>query len=150
ETELELQNGQTFAIAGLINNTMNKSMQKVPGIGDIPILGLLFKSQAAQKDRTELVVMITPEILPRASNGVTPNRPRLQEPYLPAPDPKKSLEPPAPAFRPGPTGTARQQDGKPSIQTATAPAAPSTENAPLDPADAAATLRALTPSSPPV
>ena len=67
ETELELQNGQTFAIAGLMNNTMNKTLQKIPGIGDIPILGLLFKSQAAQKDQTELVVMITPEILPRGS-----------------------------------------------------------------------------------
>src|SRR5205823_8210241 len=52
ETEVELNNGQTFAIAGLMNNTMNKSMQKVPGIGDIPILGLLFRSEAAQKDRT--------------------------------------------------------------------------------------------------
>ena len=65
ETELELQNGQTFAIAGLMNNTMNTTLQKIPGIGDIPILGLLFKSKAAQKDQTELVVMITPEILPR-------------------------------------------------------------------------------------
>ena len=39
-------------------------MQKIPGIGDIPILGLLFRSKAAQKNQTELVVMITPEILP--------------------------------------------------------------------------------------
>ena len=58
-------------------------MQKIPGIGDIPILGLLFKSKAAQKDQTELVVMITPEILPNNSRGVTPNLPKLQEPYLP-------------------------------------------------------------------
>ena len=63
ETEVELKDGQTFAIAGLINNTMNSTLQKIPGIGDIPILGLLFKSKAAQKDQTELVVMITPEIL---------------------------------------------------------------------------------------
>src|SRR5262249_39448997 len=53
ETELELHNGQTFAIAGLLDNTVNSTMQKIPGIGDIPILGLLFKSKAAQKDRTE-------------------------------------------------------------------------------------------------
>ena len=65
ETELELHDGQTFAIAGLMNNTMNSTLQKIPGIGDIPILGLLFKSKAAQKDQTELVVMITPQILPR-------------------------------------------------------------------------------------
>ena len=66
-----------------MNNTMNSTMQKIPGIGDIPILGLLFKSKAAQKNQTELVVMITPQILPNNSPGVTPNLPRLDEPYLP-------------------------------------------------------------------
>ena len=99
ETEIELQNGQSFAISGLINNTMSNTMQKIPGIGDIPILGLLFKSKAAQKDQTELVVMITPEILPNNSRGVTPNLPKLQEPYLPPlTDPKKPVVPPPPAF----------------------------------------------------
>jgi pilus assembly protein CpaC len=154
ETELELQNGQTFAIAGLINNTMNKSLQKVPGIGDIPILGLLFKSQAAQKDRTELVVMITPEILPRTATGVTPNLPRLQEPFMPPLDPKKSMEPPQPAFRPGATGTAQATPATPgpkTIQTANAPAAaPAAQTPAPNPADAAATMRALAPSNPPV
>ena len=60
ETEIELNNGQTFAVAGLMNNTVNSTLQKIPGIGDIPILGLLFQSKAAQKGQTELVVMITP------------------------------------------------------------------------------------------
>ncbi len=64
ETELELQTGQTFAIAGLMNNSVASTLQKIPGIGDIPILGYLFKSKAAQKNQTELVVMITPVILP--------------------------------------------------------------------------------------
>ena len=96
ETELELDNGQTFAIAGLMNNSMNSSLQKIPGIGDIPILGLLFKSKAAQKNQTELVVMITPEILPNGSIGVTPNLPRLNEPFL-AP-PRRTIDPPPPAF----------------------------------------------------
>jgi len=66
-----------------MNNTTSKTMQKIPGIGDIPILGLLFKSEAAQKDQTELVVMITPQILPNGSNGVTPNLPRTPQPFLP-------------------------------------------------------------------
>ena len=104
ETELELQNGQTFAIAGLMNNQMNKTLAKIPGIGDIPILGLLFQSQAAQKDRTELVVMITPLILPNNSPGVTPNIPRMAEPYLPPLQQRKSLEMPPPAFG-GPRGS---------------------------------------------
>ena len=100
ETEIELNNGQTFAVAGLMNNTVNTTMQKIPGIGDIPILGLLFKSKAAQKNQTELVVMITPEILPNNSNGVTNALPKPVETYMPPVQSKKGLEQPAPAFRP--------------------------------------------------
>jgi pilus assembly protein CpaC len=99
ETELELIDGQTFAIAGLLNNTMNSTLQKVPGIGDIPILGQLFRSKAAQKNRTELVVMITPQILRTNSPGVTNELPRLGEPYLPALPPNQSLSSPPPPFQ---------------------------------------------------
>src|SRR5207247_3040996 len=95
ETELELLDGQTFAIAGLMNNTVNSTLQKIPGIGDIPILGLLFKSKSAQKNLTELVVMITPHILPRNSAGVTTQEPALLEPYLP-PIPQKNQAVPPP------------------------------------------------------
>jgi pilus assembly protein CpaC len=98
ETELELRSGQTFAIAGLMNNQMTSTMQKVPGIGDIPILGALFKSKAAQKDQTELVVMITPEILPTNSPGVTPNLPKLGDTFLPPIADKQAKPGPAPAF----------------------------------------------------
>jgi pilus assembly protein CpaC len=98
ETELALTNGQTFAIAGLLNNTMNSTMQKIPGIGDIPILGHLFRSKAAQKNQTELVVMITPIILRPGSNGVTGELPRMAEPYLPPIPPNQSLQAPPPAF----------------------------------------------------
>jgi len=100
ETELELRDGQTFAIAGLMNNQMNQTLQKVPGIGDIPILGELFKSRAAQKSQSELVVMITPHILPADSDGVSSTLPRLVEPYLaPLPEPKTRPVPPE-AFTP--------------------------------------------------
>ena len=100
ETELELRNGQTFAIAGLMNNQMSSTLQKIPGIGDIPILGQLFKSRQANKAQTELVVMITPQILPGDSEGVTSNLPRLVEPYL-APLPENRTKPtPAEAFTP--------------------------------------------------
>jgi hypothetical protein len=104
ETELELMDGQTFAIAGLMNNTVNTTLQKIPGIGDIPILGLLFKSKQAQKNQTELVVMITPQILPRSSPGVTTALPRTPEPFLPALPPKLSIEPLPPAFTPARPG----------------------------------------------
>jgi hypothetical protein len=141
ETELELIDGQTFAIAGLMNNQMNTSLSKIPGIGDIPILGLLFKSKSAQKNQTELVVMITPQILPRNSPGVTPNLPRIQEPYMPPMPAKKTMEMPPPAFATPVASTAPQA---PAV--ATAP--PSTRPVPASPAAAATTLKALTPSRP--
>jgi pilus assembly protein CpaC len=100
ETELELRDGQTFAIAGLMNNQMSTTMQKVPGLGDIPILGQLFKSRAAQKSQSELVVMITPIILPTDSDGVTSSLPRLVEPFI-APLPENRTKPAPPeAFGP--------------------------------------------------
>ena len=100
ETELELLDGQTFAIAGLMNNTMNSTLAKIPGIGDIPILGLLFKSKAAQKNQTELVVMITPEILANDSVGVTNTLPRTPETFMPPVSEKQAKPPLPPAFTP--------------------------------------------------
>jgi pilus assembly protein CpaC len=86
ETEVELRDGQTFAIAGLMNNTLTSTMSKIPGIGDIPILGLLFRSKAHQKNQTELVVMITPQIVRRGQMGVSEGLPSLVEPYMGRPN----------------------------------------------------------------
>jgi pilus assembly protein CpaC len=96
ETEVELRDGQTFAISGLLDRNMDETLRRVPGIGDIPILGKLFRSQAYKKNTTELVVMITPYILRRDSPGVTPNMPGLVEPFLPAPT--RTIPMPPPAF----------------------------------------------------
>jgi hypothetical protein len=145
ETELELRNGQTFAIAGLLNNTATSSLQKVPGIGDIPILGLLFRSKAAQKQQTELVVMITPEILPQNSVGVTSELPRLQEPYLAAPDPKRTFPaPPAPFPRTGGNDAAAASPAPALPQTASQPTAPAKPS----PTEAAAVMRGQMPKAP--
>src|SRR5688572_1240763 len=114
ETSVELRDGQTFAIAGLMNNQMQTTMQKVPGIGDIPIIGHLFRSKASQRDQTELVVMITPEILPNNSPGVTPNLPRYPETFLPPVSDRDVKPAPAPAF----SQTSRSQ----AVAPAAAPA----------------------------
>jgi pilus assembly protein CpaC len=124
ETELELRDGQTFAIAGLINNQMNSTLRKIPGIGDIPILGYLFKSKAAEKGQTELVVMITPEILPVGSNGVTPNIPRLMEPFLAPPRDNEMLPPPPAAFTPGRSQFTVPAAAPPALAGPNGPAAP--------------------------
>jgi pilus assembly protein CpaC len=63
QTEVELDSGQSFVIAGLLNNQTTENFSKVPGIGDIPILGKLFQSKSVSKNHTELLVIITPEIV---------------------------------------------------------------------------------------
>jgi hypothetical protein len=111
ETSVELVNGQTFAIAGLMNNQMQQTMQKVPGLGDIPVLGYLFRSKASQRDQTELVVMITPEILPSNSPGVTPSLPQYPDTFLP---PLSELKNPRPAPAPAFTDRSRAQATTPA------------------------------------
>ena len=63
QTELELDNGQSFAIAGLFRDDITESVSKVPFLGDIPVLGALFRSTNFQSKKTELVIVVTPEII---------------------------------------------------------------------------------------
>ncbi|MEN8184695.1 MAG: type II and III secretion system protein family protein [Myxococcota bacterium] len=63
QTTVELADGQTFAIAGLVDNSMAKAITKVPILGDIPILGYLFKSEEFRQNRTELLVLVTPRLV---------------------------------------------------------------------------------------
>lgn len=62
ETNIELGEGQTFMIAGLIDSRVQESLTRIPGLASLPILGNLFKSKDVKKSRTELVVMVTPEV----------------------------------------------------------------------------------------
>ena len=62
-TEVELADGQSFAIAGLIDNRVSKTLEKIPGLGDIPFFGKLFQSYAKNPTNTELVVIVTPELV---------------------------------------------------------------------------------------
>lgn len=63
ETTVELGSGQSFMIAGLLSNNHNNSIDKTPGVGDVPILGALFRSNAFQRNETELVIVITPYLV---------------------------------------------------------------------------------------
>jgi pilus assembly protein CpaC len=63
ETTVELGSGQSFMIAGLLQNTANNSVQKAPFLGDIPILGALFRSTKFQRNETELVIIVTPYLV---------------------------------------------------------------------------------------
>ncbi|MBL8698379.1 MAG: type II and III secretion system protein family protein [Alphaproteobacteria bacterium] len=63
ETTIELGSGQSFAIAGLFSNNMNTELARTPGIGDVPILGALFRSDRFQRAESELVIIVTPYIV---------------------------------------------------------------------------------------
>ena len=70
-TTIELGNGQSFAIAGLLENTFTNSINQFPWLGDVPILGLLFRSTQYQRNETELVIVVTPYIVkPTAPDAI--------------------------------------------------------------------------------
>ena len=62
-TTVELGDGQSFAIAGLLRETVRDNLQKFPLLGDIPILGALFRSRSFQKNKTELIIIVTPRLV---------------------------------------------------------------------------------------
>jgi pilus assembly protein CpaC len=84
DTEFELQDGQSFVIAGLIDNRVTNLANKIPGLGDIPILGNFFRSKNNQKSNSELMVLCTVRRI--SPNAQSPKVPYAPEPYL---DPTK-------------------------------------------------------------
>ena len=63
ETDIELRDGQSFAIAGLMNNISQDARNQSPGLGSLPIIGYLFKNMSVRKERTELMVLVTPHLV---------------------------------------------------------------------------------------
>lgn len=90
ESEMDLGDGQSFAIAGLLDNRVTEQFQKIPGIGSLPILGKLFQSRSLNKTNNELMIVVTPKIVqPLSANEPRPNL-EFPKPFLaPAALPKK-------------------------------------------------------------
>jgi len=80
ETEFELQDGQSFVIAGLMDNRVTDIYNKIPGLGDIPILGNFFRSKSVQKSNSELMVLCTVKRI--SPSNESPAGPKLAKPYL--------------------------------------------------------------------
>jgi pilus assembly protein CpaC len=128
DTSVQLRDGQSFAIAGLIKNNATETIKRFPGLGDIPLLGALFRSSEFQRDMTELMFIITPRLVkPLPANVATPTdnfkEPTSTEFFLggkleggrePAPQPQKSA--------PAPVSDAAAAGRKSALQ-----AAPATE-----------------------
>jgi pilus assembly protein CpaC len=68
-TAVELNAGQSFAIGGLLDNRITETLEKVPLLGDIPVLGKFFQSRSRNKQNTELIVIVTPEIVQPIPQG---------------------------------------------------------------------------------
>jgi pilus assembly protein CpaC len=91
ETNIELGDGQSFVIAGLIDNRVTETFAKIPGLSALPVLGNLFKSKELDKNKTELVVIVTPEITVPMQPGEAKPGPAMPRDFLTplGPDAKK-------------------------------------------------------------
>jgi len=85
ETEVDLREGESFAIAGLIDNRVTQVVSKIPGFGDMPIIGHLFRSRNTQKTNSELLVLITPSFVKPFAPGETPQLPPFPERFMEIP-----------------------------------------------------------------
>jgi len=99
ETDVELRDGQSFAIAGLLNNTSQEDKAAIPILSKLPIIGVLFKSKADRAERTELMVLITPRLVRPLDPDEVPPLPTRPKSFLPAPTGEED-EPPPPAPKP--------------------------------------------------
>jgi len=121
QTEIELENGQSFVIAGLLNNQITEQLSRMPGLASIPLLGKLFQSRSVSKTSSELLVMVTPELIYPISAGT-----KVPDVHLPLPFPKDY--PTAAPQNPVPSGVGGtalpyKRDTVP-IEELTTPAAP--------------------------
>ena len=83
ESEMDLKDGQSFAIAGLLDNRVTDVLEKIPGLSNIPLLGKLFQSRSRSKTRNELLVLVTPHIVKPLTPGNLPAGPAFPQPFLP-------------------------------------------------------------------
>jgi pilus assembly protein CpaC len=96
ETDVELRDGQSFAIAGLMDNLSQDTQSKVPGLGDIPIIGALFRSRGTRAERTELLVVVTPRLVRPLNPDEVPPLPTVTDAFLPPEQSGTTVDAPAP------------------------------------------------------
>ena len=112
QTEVELETGQSFVIAGLLDNQTTEQLNKMPGLANIPILGKLFQSKSITKNNSELMIIVTPELVRPIPAGASAAELNMPIPFLKG------------------SGVAMQQPG-PGI-TGPAPALPKVDSLPIE------------------
>jgi pilus assembly protein CpaC len=93
-SEMDLRDGQSFAIAGLVDNRVTELLSKMPGFSDIPLLGRLFQSKSLNRSKDELLVIVTPHIVHPMEAGAP--RPDL---VFPKPNLGPTTKPAAPSSK---------------------------------------------------
>ncbi len=83
ETDIEIRPGQSFVIAGLLDDRVTENLSRMPGLANIPLLGELFRSRDRTKTKTELVVVVTPELRYPLPENTAPPVPQMPEKFLP-------------------------------------------------------------------
>jgi pilus assembly protein CpaC len=83
KTEVELSRGQSFAIGGLLDKRETTTFQKIPFIGDVPILGKFFQSQDKTHNNSELIVIVTPQVVDAIPENTTLPKPAFPEEFMP-------------------------------------------------------------------
>jgi pilus assembly protein CpaC len=92
QTDVELRDGQSFAIAGLLDNVSQEDEAAIPILSKIPIIGYLFKSKATRAARTELMVLITPRLVRALDPDEVPPLPTRPDSFIPADDVTPQVE----------------------------------------------------------
>ncbi len=82
ESNIELGPGQSFVIGGLIDDRVNEAFSRIPGLSSIPLLGTLFKSRNENRNKTELIVMVTPEFVEPTTAGDPKLTPQLPGEFM--------------------------------------------------------------------
>jgi pilus assembly protein CpaC len=107
ETTVELGSGQSFMIGGLLSSDVQNAVSKFPGLGDLPVLGTLFRSQRFQRNESEVVILVTPYLVRPISEPQLAARPT--DGYRAPSDVERILE--------GRLHSARLPEGRPSPAT---------------------------------
>ena len=102
ETQIELKNGQSFCISGLLDNRTTNQLEKIPGIGDIPILGKLFQSSNVTKSVEDLAVIVTPTVVDPLTENTVTTQPQTAVPFINTPQFDKGIAPKTPPPQPQP------------------------------------------------
>ena len=105
DTEVELKSGQSFSISGLLDNRTSDQLEKIPGIGDIPILGKFFQSKTSTHSVVELAVIVTPTLVDPLSESVPTMQPTMVVPFVDSKKFDKGMVPKTPPAQPQPQPT---------------------------------------------